>query len=123
MQSARPDGRAFVFWGFGAWSGGGGLSAAGIREGRSKDGFLASGLALNNYGDHSNAIGKWFGRLKVFHLFPQIFMTLLENAGVHRECIVGHDQPLITYGLYFGEQFLKKSCVRQGCRSYPHSIA
>lgn len=69
-------------------------------------------LTPNKFGDHSDAIGKRFGRLKkalgydeslVFHSIRGTVATLLENAGVPETVaadIVGHEKPNMTYGLY-----------------------
>lgn len=82
--------------------------------GKSTDGFLMTELSVNKYGDRSNAIGKRFGRLKirlkygerhVFHSIRKTLVTLLENQGIGENItadIVGHEKPLITYGLYSG---------------------
>lgn len=80
----------------------------------STDGFILSGLPVDQYGDRGAAIGKRFGRLKtrlgygpevVFHSIRKTVATLLENALVPENVaadIIGHDKPRITYGLYSG---------------------
>jgi integrase len=75
---------------------------------------VLANLTASKFGDRSNAIGKRFGRLKrlagfgkskVFHSIRKTVVTQLENAGVSANLaadIVGHEKPLITYGLYSG---------------------
>jgi integrase len=80
----------------------------------STDGYVLSGLSVNQYGGRSDAIGKRFGRLKlamgfgrahVFHSIRKTVVTILENAGILENVvadIVGHEKPTMTFGLYSG---------------------
>jgi len=86
----------------------------------SKDGFVLSGLAPDQYGDRAGAVSQRFSLMKTalgfdqrqtFHSIRRTVATLLENAGVQEGIasdILGHRKRSMSYGLYSGGTSLKR---------------
>lgn len=91
--------------------------------GERTEGCVLADLTPNKLGDHSNAVGKRFGRLKkaaafeaqhVFQRVRKCVSTQLETAlvpeGITAD-ILGQENPTITYGLYSGGASLEVNRV------------